>query len=336
MDRQISPDKNIPVQKHTRRAVLRGFSGGVAGGLAAYAVKKGLAPGAASAEGNQPKDSPHRIVLQQVSKDSGDVVSEKPLAKYYFGEDVSENLRTEIQDGVKSAVTWVKDKTGVNLEGVSVFAYGDSNKLSEAYFARKGGDFRTLEQIKADLARATAFAGQQKDFYVLTTSPGWTSASPIVGGPIKEGRLHTIFHELGHVMQREVHGYDQYPIQWLNEGFGHYVAGRALEDNGIYSYADIRQRHLPEAGKVTQQLASLEGEDFFRAGGPAADEYSLAFLAVESLVAGLPENGLPALVSYWRGIGDGKGADVAFQGAFGRSKSQFYADFEAYRARGFR
>lgn len=252
-------------------------------------------------------------------------------AQFIFGEDVPENLRREIRDGVNMGVSWLAKKSGVNLEGVSVFAYGSPDKVSEAYFRRKGGDPRTLDQIKRDLAHATAFAGSQKDFYILTSSPGWTRASPIIGGPVVEGRYHTTFHELFHVLQYEVKGYNIAPLGWLNEGGAHYIAARALDENGIYSYEAIKKGHLSRAGFFRESLARLEDQNLLA----NVDNYSLSFLAMDLLTRDLSEKGVPALVRYWREIGMGSGPDAAFIIAFGKTRPEFYAVFEAWRVRGF-
>lgn len=251
---------------------------------------------------------------------------------FIFGEDVPENLRDEIRNGVTIGIEWLYKKTGVNLEGVSVFVNGSSDRLSEEYFRRKGGDPRTLDQIRRNLAGSTAFAGSQKDFYILTTSPGWTSASPIVGGPVVDGRYHTTFHELFHVLQYEVGGYNVPPLGWLNEGGAHYIAARALDENGIYSYEEIKRRHFSRAGFARDSLQGLEDQSKF----VNADNYSLSFLALDFLTKGMGDNGVGALTTYWREIGRGSHPDDAFEIVFGKTKTKFYGEFEAWRAGGFR
>ena len=255
----------------------------------------------------------------------------RDLASFNFGEDVPENLRAEIRNGVNIGVSWLAKRSGVNLEGLSVFAHGNADRLTEEYFRRKGSDPRTLDQIRRDLAQATAFAGSQKDFYVLTTSPGWTRASPIIGGPVVEGRYHTTFHEIYHVLQREVGGYNRPPVGWLNEGGAHYIAARALDENGLYSYEEVKRRHLTRAAFFRDQLSRLEDQSAFA----NVDNYSLSFLAMDLLFGDKPDRGVGALTTYWREIGKGSGPDAAFIIAFGELKVDFYKRFEAHRAGGF-
>lgn len=254
----------------------------------------------------------------------------RDLAQFTFGEDVPENLRQEIRSGVNIGVSWLAKKSGVNLEGLSVYAYGNADRLIDEYFKRTvvQGNF---EQRRAGLRNATAFAGEQKDFFVITTSPGWTRASPIIGGPVVEGRYHTTFHEIYHVLQREVGGYNRPPVGWLNEGGAHYIAARALDENGLYSYEEIKRRHLTRAAFFRDQLSRLEDQSAFA----NADNYSLSFLAMDLLLGDKPDRGVGALTTYWREIGKGSGSDAAFIIAFGKTRAEYYSEFEVYRARGF-
>lgn len=65
-------------------------------------------------------------------------------------------------------------------------------------------------------------------------------------------------------------------------------------------------------------------------------DYSLAFMALDLLLRGQQDGGVGKLADHWREIGGGADPNAAFQKTFGKSLGQFYADFEAYRARGFR
>lgn len=256
----------------------------------------------------------------------------RDLATFNFGEDVPENLRAEIRNGVNIGVEWILKKTGVDLHGVNVHAYGNLEKVAEEYFKRKGGDPRTFEQIRNFVSQNTAFSGDAKNFYVLTTSRGWTSSGPIIGGPIVEGRYHTIFHELYHSLQWQVNGYAQRPVGWLNEGGAHYIAARALDENTIggkkiFPFDDIRGRHLRQALSSGNSLLAMEG-DF-------NGDYPFAFMALDLLLRDKPDGGVGALTTYWREIGRGSGRDAAFLVAFGEPRPDFYNRFEAYRARGF-
>ena len=68
---------------------------------------------------------------------------------------------------------------------------------------------------------------------------------------------------------------------------------------------------------------------FLAAATPLSDEgYGLAFAAVTRLEA---QTSWPAVVRYWRLLGEGLCWDQAFEEAFGMTPNQFYDDFEANR-----
>lgn len=317
----------------TRRQLLKRGLEGVAGLGAALIVGCGTNETIRPRETSQPKP-------QEPIPPPPEAKTEIKAAEtsFTFGEDVPEDLRREIRDGVDIGVKWLSKKTEVNLKGVSVFAYGDADKVIDAYFKRTlvEGNF---EQRRLALRQATAFAGEQKDFFVITTSPGWTRASPIIGiggpGPIKEGRYHTIIHEIFHVLQREVDGYRGDFPHWLNEGGAHYIAGRGLAENNLYDWAKIREGHVFLAPRVRETLSSMESAAGFY-NKPTADNYSLGFLAVEFLTRNLADGGIPALINFWQELGQGTNWRNTFGKSFGRNPEQFYGEFEAYRARGFK
>lgn len=227
------------------------------------------------------------------------------------------------------------EKSGVDLPEITIFADTDGQRLLDNFFARANVSEQQQADMRANATQITAFSGQERDLFINTASLGWTSASPIIGGPVEEGQYHTVFHELFHVGQDEVGAY-QWPFPyWLNEGGAHYFAAVALTTFGLYDYGSIRTGHIPEAQKLAEPLMTLETDAFYRAGSPYADEYSLAFLAVEMAVRDLPENGLPALVSFWQEVGQGMPWQGAFEANFGQNPVEFYAAFEAYRANGF-
>lgn len=119
----------------------------------------------------------------------------------------------------------------------------------------------------------------------------------------------------------------------MNEGSGHYVAAVMLSARQIYDYQRIRNGHVMEASAVNELLNQLESKESFHSAGnkATADEYSLAFLAVEFLTRDLPNRGINGLVDYWRKIGQGIPHPLAFEQAFGKTTQNFYREFEQYR-----
>jgi hypothetical protein len=252
---------------------------------------------------------------------------------FVFGEGVTQQQQNEIRSGTTLARDWLSSKVGIKIDDVYVFASGSSVEVVDQYLARTIFP-QQREEVQKRLANATAFTGEKKDLFIITSSPGWLSASPIIGGPVAEGRTHTLIHEYFHVFQRDVGGYNGSFPHWLNEGGAHYVAARGLADNGVYSYVKIREGHLTEAVKVRESLRSMESaQGFYGAGTPYADEYSLGFLATEYLVKDLPNNGIAALTGFWQEVGRGNPWQTSFQSSFGKTLDQFYAEFESVRPR---
>lgn len=252
---------------------------------------------------------------------------------YVFGEGVTGQQQNEIRSGTTMARDWLFSKAGIKIDGFYVFASGSSAEVVDQYLARTIFP-QQREEVRKRLANATAFTGEKKDLFIITSSPGWVSASPIIGGPVVEGRTHTLIHEYFHVFQREAGGYNGVFPHWLNEGGAHYVAARGLDNNGVYSYVKIREGHLTEAVKVRESLKSMESaQGFYGAGTPYADEYSLGFLATEHLVKDLPNEGVSALARFWQEIGRGNPWQTSFQSSFGKTPDQFYSVFESLRPR---
>lgn len=338
--KEKQPDSKTWQRRLSRRSFIKGVALGGAGLAAAAVVGCGSeaarGPSPASKQTPEPDSlSPKPSEIQTAPPPTPEATKEP--VKFIFGEDVPENLRDEIRNGVTIGVSWLAKKSGVNLGGLSVFAYGDADKVIDAYFKRTlvQGNF---DQRRVALRQSTAFAGEQRDFFVITTSPGWTRASPIIGiggpGPIKEGRYHTVVHEIFHVLQREVDGYRGDFPHWLNEGGAHYIAARVLAENNLYDWAKIREGHVFLAPRIRETLSSMESAAGFY-NKPTADNYSLGFLATEFLTRNLPDDGIPALINFWQELGKGSNWRRAFANSFGRSPDQFYGEFEAYRVRGF-
>lgn len=257
-------------------------------------------------------------------------------ASFNFSEGVSEAERREIEQISIQAIAWINSKTGISLEGVSVFADNNPARLIEQYLKRTNFSEAQKAQERQNLLKATAFAGQQNDFFIITSSPGWTSASPIIGGPVKEGRTHTTVHEIFHLLQMRLNAHQRPFPYWLWEGSAHFTAAQYIGENNLYPYENIVKGHVSQATPMREALQSLETTAFFSAGAPHADEYSLAFLATQYLTDGLPEGGVKQLASFWELVGKGIPWQTAFPQVFAKNPQEFYTGFENLRQRGFR
>lgn len=257
-------------------------------------------------------------------------------AVFNFSEGVPENQREEIKKTTLQVLNWFNSKTGISLSGVTVFADDNPPRIIEQYLSRTNfsPDQKALD--RKNLLQATSFAGQRNDFYIITSSGGWTQASPIIGGPVAEGRVHTIVHEIFHLLQMKFMAHQRLFPYWLWEGSAHYMAARFLADKNLYDYQKITSGHISEASRMSESLQTLESTQFYRAGTPFADEYSLGFLATQYLTKDLPEGGVKELTKFWEEVGKGTDWQTAFRQVFGKTTQQYYAGFETWRQQGFR
>lgn len=256
---------------------------------------------------------------------------------FYIAPDVPLQMHREIIDAVRGTRQWFLSRNIPFSAGVSVFVSNSPDYVVDQYLQRAQIQPGQREKMSPELRQATAWIGVSRDIYIITGNPGWTQASPIIGGPIVEGRIHIIAHESFHIAQRELGAYRSPPVAWMNEGSGHYVAAVMLSERRIYDYQGIRDGHVMEALGLNEPLGQLESQESFHSAGnqATADEYSLAFLAVEFLTRGLPNRGINGLVDYWRKIGQGISHPLAFEQAFGKTTQNFYREFEQHRNLGF-
>jgi len=278
---------------------------------------------------------PAQPILPTKTEPATDIIKDGSNT-FIFGDEVTKDQKDEIGHAVTEASKWFSSQ-GIIIDDISIFTFNDPKLVVDKFLERSSIPPTEHASIRQNLSQATAFSGMNRDFYIIASSPGWTSASPIIGGPAREGRYHTVAHELFHVWQRMIGAYNQEPVAWLNEGIPHYIAAAFLRDIGMYDYEKIRKGHLSEVIKVPQLISSLEVNSmFYRAGNPAtADEYSLAFLAVEFLTKDLPNSGVKEVADFWKKIGEGISWQSAFNESFGKTTIQFYNEFETYRKQGF-
>lgn len=260
---------------------------------------------------------------------------EAPVANFNFDDKVPVDQQEQIRDGTNKAVELIGSTTGVKVKNLSVYAYGDSDKLIDEYL-KNTLVVQDRDQTLKRLSRATAFIGEKDDIYINCASDGWLVNSPIIGSGVVEGRYNTIFHEYFHLVQKDLGFFrTEFPM-WLNEGSCQYVAAKGLADSGLYDFAKIRSGNVSGAKSVKEQLHTMETVGGFAgAGEEHADEYPLGFLAVEYLMVGKPNGGIGDLTEFCQQVGRGTPWQEAFESSFGKSPEQFYSEFEAYRARGF-
>lgn len=251
---------------------------------------------------------------------------------YVFGDEVSTSQRDALRTGINSGVQYVYAKTGFGVDGFSVYAYADLDRLVNTY--------AQVFQIPVDAARShwqasTAISGPGVIFFFVPRM----FADP--------SRLtKTCAHEYFHLVQNKLTNGNligaadnEVPRggpRWLIEGAAEYVGGLAADAAGALGYVSYRNSNRAGAVNVTLPLSDMEVLAGISVGGGAG--YNLAFLACDFLA---PETGprfpsVQSLVRFWELVGRGSSWPQAFQVAFNRSVADFYVQFEQYRLASFR
>lgn len=275
-------------------------------------------------------------VLAQAAKALSNKQVTTPI--FDFGPDISQDQQDQIEDAVRIASDTLLTKSGVALGDFSVHAYSSNGRLVDIYMARFNFPQERRAEIEQRLAPATAYTEGDRDLFINTKSAGWTTSSPIAEGLILPGRYFSVLHETFHLAQSKVRAdrAAEFPM-WLYECSAHYFAGRGMADAKLYDWDKIRDGQMAKADTVFEDLRSMESAaGFYKAGEEHADEYALGFLAVEKLCAPYPDGGSAELMEFWTAVGRGEDWRFAFEETFDKSVDQFYIEFEAWRAGGFR
>ena len=137
-----------------------------------------------------------------------------------------------------------------------------------------------------------------------------------------------MLHEYVHVLQTDATGARRQGPIWLLEGTAEYLALFIIGDEGIFDF-DGFIRFQRFGSRSVSALRNLETRNGLNS---EPDGFALSIAAVDVLVL---LNDLPALASFWRGIGTGATWQEAFESAFGRTIDEFYVEFEEIRNRNF-
>ena len=248
---------------------------------------------------------------------------------YVFGDEVPSSQRDSIRNGINSGAQYVCSKTGVGVEGFTIYAYADLDKLISTY--------AQVLQLPIDTARShwqtsTAIAGNNTIFFY---TPRLFSDPPT-------GVTKICAHEYFHVVQNKLTNGNligkpdsEVPLggpRWLIEGSAEYEGALAADAAGVNSFALAKEQYRASASTSTVPLSSMEV-----LAGLNAASYPLGLMACDFLAPD-PQprfSSIQSLVSFWDAIGKGKTWQQAFQMVFGESITDFYVQFEQYRSTSF-
>jgi hypothetical protein len=231
------------------------------------------------------------------------------------------------------------------IQGVVVF-YENSQTfeagLAAAFeeSARRAEERTGKRQPEAVRQENIAFAARQRAVTAVAVA---TNGNVLVHEiPFKRyswsERVRVLAHELTHVLQRDLAG--RRPAgweSWMVEGFADWVAYKVLDSLSIESFAKSRQRIVDSvvAGSARQTLPSLpqlysqaDIMTWTRTLGRHA-AYGQGMVAIDLLVE---QNGLPAVVDYFRKFAKLNNRQGNFSAAFGETLEEFDAKFSKYLA----
>lgn len=213
---------------------------------------------------------------------------------------------------------------GVRL---SVFAHSTSNAVLDAYTRACG-------------CSAPWYARQELESEFTTTAPG--AFLVVVGSDFRSMNRDiligsALIHSMTHAIQRGYTAGFVGPV-WMGEGGAEYadVHGGVRDSEFMHRYGRNEAR---DQGYALSELEAWPNNNGFGAPFGRAP-YNLGHFATDLLAS---PSGRASILAYWQELGNnlrrGMSEDAAwraaFQSTFGVSVSQFYVEFEAYRARGF-
>jgi len=234
---------------------------------------------------------------------------------------------------VELALTRLNAESGVAMPGLTITAYRDQVTITAKAAAWSGVAPSALgQQFACNGCAESLFAA-----LFLRVGPDWFVESRFP--QLQVGRA-TVFHELFHNAQGFGIGKtnadrafqtppDQvrvYGPAWLAEGSAQWWGYQlAAEEFGV-AWESVLGVVRQSAVSDPTPLQSMEPPLGFRA---APRPYDVGLFATDLLMRGVQPS---ALARYYSLIGAGEGWESAFQVAFGRSATEFYAEFEAHRA----
>lgn len=242
---------------------------------------------------------------------------------FKFDEGVSANDRRVIQEGVTRAREYFRDGSCVN-----VFAYADLDKLFEQH--------QQYRNLTATNSTMLMWKERMRNYTTIAlASPGaiWVWVSDYWRVIPTEARWRVMAHEYYHELQRmwtRVSS-DAAPL-WLTEGTADYFSYQVVGRNGLLDLTRRRREVIQRTRGITSLLSSMTTlatanvEDY-------DTPYTMGYLAVEYLAARYGEEKL--LTQYWKTRDATASFRDAFEKTFGVPATDFYREFEEYRAREF-
>ncbi len=246
--------------------------------------------------------------------------------QFRFGEGVAPAERAIMQKGMAVATTMLG-----GAGQVTVYANTDLDALAasaERFYGRSANSPASMSFHSAFLNGALAIS--DKGGIWIWVSDDWKQSSP-------DYRIHTMVHEYFHIVQAFLAKKalaSTGPI-WLYEGAADFAGFRALET--IHSKTTPDQVHADRVTGSRGMASPLRSIISYKDTQPQDPfyPYYVGYLAVEYLTNKHAGGSLETLEKYWSAQAAGASWESASQQVFGIPLSEFYDEFEQYRAREF-
>ncbi|HET8895060.1 MAG TPA: hypothetical protein VFM96_13280 [Gaiellaceae bacterium] len=238
---------------------------------------------------------------------------------FTFGGEVAPAAQSEVEKAIAAAESFVQSRMGVATSAFNVFGYGDIDEFLAAYSQHFGS--ANLANLRSTLTQIQQVHGGYAETNVGVIFL-WTASTPA-----DRSLGLTMAHEYFHVIQLQLSPQSaaQPPDrvrtngpEWLAEGSAEYV-GQQVAGN----YASTLAAAISRTRTERPDLSKLETPTGFRT---LPNPFPVCMAAVDLLVK---EAGTASLAAFWQATGRGTPWQQAFQQAFGRTSSAFYAEFAA-------
>ena len=251
---------------------------------------------------------------------------------------VSTSQRAAIEEGMSLGNKHLSSIMGFRPAEIKVVAGTDARFLTDNYLIARGLPNRYRKSKMQEFSSCEPAAeGAYRAIFLCLNSGDYTRCAHDKGGT-RGNIIATVVHELMHVYQYELAGQagknccsnmvDMSVMgpQWLVEGTAEYVKFEVLGKLGFHNFRRQMKWFRKQARSSGLSLAAIETRGGYYSAENRNDSSNLAPVGAEYVIKNY---GYSALVKFWGEIGKRRSVDRAFKEAFGRTRKQFYQEFEA-------
>jgi hypothetical protein len=254
-----------------------------------------------------------------------------PRATLVFADSITPAEQAIATTQIKALEDYWEREVGLTFEGLTlVLATDFESELADRYAtATRRTRSEAITRFNSERWTAIAIPRAAPDSrpLVLSIAKGWPTA------PDDRSAIWVIAHEYFHLVQDRLSGarIGDTPL-WAAEGSADYAAHRYI-DTLTGNTTSLTTRLRPAAALTTSPISAITqicDEDRARVEGcHALDPYRVGSLA-HAWLSDRTSAGAPAM--FWRNMRTGTTWEATFQATYGMTPTDFYREFEAFRA----